>query len=340
MVVALVAVWWYDFGRPGAHNENSGSVDSKGWRPAVPDNNDLINLGGRDFMRLHPVISLQHQAGAVVVERVIKGNPVNSVGRVSRQCRVLYGNIAPVGNFMGMNLSHANQSREAVRINLSMQPPGVPLFHRPYNNDQNFRVTLVDRQGIGNVNFFITEFVDGCSVYIEGSRTAPTAYHINAVSTMRRPSWRQFFWSEDRKQQADWQAKYAKMDQRFRTDGPVVKSVQNALPGTLPLPTKLENHDYMDDLGLNLALLQLNHKAPTILMGQTVDGFELMAQQGTVFGQRHAASGEWKFYVQRRAFLRYLHLNANGAPTGVGYQWLVESVQQFWPTAKTGRTVV
>jgi hypothetical protein len=35
-------------------------------------------------------------------------------------------------------------------------------------------------------------------------------------------------------------------------------------------PSKLENHDYMGDLGLDLNALQLANKAPTVLGGQTV----------------------------------------------------------------------
>jgi hypothetical protein len=113
------------------------------------------------------------------------------------------------------------------------------------------------------------------------------------------------------------------------------------LPGTLP-PTKLENHDYMGDLGLNLPLLQLNSKAPTFLLGQSVDGFEFLAQQGTVFGERNTVTQTWKFYVQRRALLRYLHITPGGVPTPIGNQcqWVVVNVEQFWPTAKTGRVVV
>jgi len=300
-------------------------------------NAKLINLGGRDFMRLYPVVSLQLAPGGGGA-RVVKGDPVNSLASVDKACRILYANITPVLTYMGLALTHTAVSKKAVCFTLGMAGPGVPIFHLPYNNDQNFRVTLVDRQGIGNVNFFLTEFVDGCSVYIEGSRTAPTAYHINAVSTRRRKKWNQFHWSDARKRQADWDAKYAKMDQRFKTEGTVVKTVHLNTPG-MPAPTKLENHDYMGDLGLNLANLQLTNKAPMFLGGQSVDGFELMAQQGTVFGARDAGNGEWKFYIQRRALLRYLHANAAGAPTQLGFQWLVASVEQFWPTAKTGRAV-
>jgi hypothetical protein len=305
-------------------------------------NNKLLALGGRDFMRLHPLVTMQAGGGGGGA-RNIKGNPGNSVGSVDKACRILYGNIAALPAYMGLPLTHTVNSRKAVGITLSMIAPGIPLFHLPYNNDQNYRVTLVDRQAIGNVNFFLTEFVDGCSVYVEGAATGPTVYHINAQNTVRQKSMKQFFWSDQRKRAADWQAKYAKMDQRFKTEGTQVKSVYNAtLPGALPVPppTKLENHDYMGDLGLNLALLQLNHKAPNNLGGQVVDGFELMAQQGTVFGERHPVANTWKFYVQRRAFLRYLHLNPGGVPTTLGYQWVVVNVEQFWPTAKTGRVVV
>ncbi|WP_031497308.1 hypothetical protein [Bryobacter aggregatus] len=302
------------------------------------DNNKLTLLGGRDFMRLHPVVALHYGGGGV--PRTIKGNGATGLASVDSACRILWANVNPVINYMGLNLAHTTMSRKAVSLTLSTVAPGVPIFHLPYNNDQNFRVTLVDRQGVGNVNFFITEFVDGCSVYIEGSRTAPTAYHINAVSTQRRTSWKQFYWSDARKRRADWRAKYAKMDHRFKTEGNIAKSVMNALPGTLPPPTKIENHDYMGDLGLNLAALQHANRAPTVMMGQSVDGFELMAQQGTIFGERNIGSGEWKFYVQRRALLRYLHIDIHGVPTQLGFQWMVVNVEQFWPTAKTGRIVV
>ncbi len=301
------------------------------------DNNRLLLLGGRDFMRLYPVVSLQAAGGGGV--RVIKGDSVNSLARVGSGSRILYGTITPLNNYNGLPLVHAQASKKAVRITLSGAGPGVPLFHLPYNNDQNFRVTLVDRQGVGNVNFFITEFVDGCSVYIEGTRAAPTAYHINAVSTRRPKSWKQFYWSDGRKRQADWRAKYAKMDQRFKTQGNKVWTVQLNAPG-LQQPTKLENHDYMGDLGLDLNNLQGANKAPLNINGQTVDGFELMAQQGTVFGERNTGTGEWKFYIQRRAFVRYFHIPPmGGQPVQLAFQWIVDSVEQFWPNPKTGRLV-
>ena len=45
------------------------------------------------------------------------------------------------------------------------------------------------------------------------------------------------------------------------------------------------------------------------------------------------------FFIQRRALLRYLHLGGGGLPVALGFQWLVASVEQFWPTAKTGSVV-
>lgn len=302
----------------------------------MSDNNTLLAMGGRDFMRLYPVVSLQRADGGP--ERVIKGDPINSLARVASTSRVLFGNLAAMNNYMGLNLVTAPHCRDCVRITLGTAGPGVPLFHLPYNNDQNFRVTLLDKQNVGNVNFFITEFVDGCSVYVEGDPAGPTAYHINAVNTHRTKNWKQFYWSDNKKRRADWQAKYAKMDQRFKTEGTMARSVQNDVNGQFPRPTKLENHDYMGDLGLNLAALQMAQKSPTHAGPQSIDGFELLSQQGTIFGEKRG--GIWKFYVQRRALVRYLHLPANGIPVPLSSQWVVHSVEQFWPTAKTGRVVV
>jgi len=223
-----------------------------------------------------------------------------------------------------------------VQISLSANAPGVPIFHLPYNNDQNHRVTLLDRQGIGNADVFLTEFVDGCSIYVEGSRTTPTVYHINAVSIHRVPRlWR--YWTAKAKFKADWRAKVANMDHRFQTDAAHrPKVVRNALPGTLPPPTKLENQDYMAPVNLDVATLQAHNKVPTAVGGIVVDGLEAIAQQCTVFGGRNTGTGEWTFYVQKRIFVGYL---AVGAPAPLGYQWLITSVDEFWPNPTTGRLV-
>jgi hypothetical protein len=42
---------------------------------------------------------------------------------------------------------------------------------------------------------------------------------------------------------------------------------------------------------------------------------------------------QWRFVSPGR------RAAAETEPTQLGYQWLVASVEQFWPTAKTGRAV-
>jgi hypothetical protein len=298
------------------------------------DENKLVNLGALAFFRLHPLVSMQGAGGGGV--RVIKGDAVNGQGSVDKACRILHGTIGPVVNYNGILLTHAPNCRKAVRATLGMGVAGIPIFHLPYNNDQNFRVTLVDRQGIGNVNVFLTEFVDGCSIYIEGSRTAPTAYHINAVS-VRRPRRRIEFWSTREKRRRDWVSKSRHMDQRFQNDpNHRPKSVVNALPGALlPISTKLENEDYMAPVNLDVPTLQFQMKVPLFVGPDAVDGVEIMAQQGSVFGERDPGNGEWTFYVQKRVLLAFL----NHAAGRIGFQWLITSVDEFWPNTTTGRPV-
>jgi hypothetical protein len=66
-----------------------------------------------------------------------------------------------------------------------------------------------------------------------------------------------------------------------------------------------------------------------------VDGVEIMAQQGSVFGERDPGNGEWTFYVQKRILLAFL----NHAAGRIGFQWLITSVDEFWPNTDTGRPV-
>src|SRR4029077_11827037 len=149
---------------------------------------------------------------------------------------------------------YTHNCRKAVKVDISNFGGTIPLFHLPYNNDENYRITLVDRQGIGNVNFFLTELVNGCSVYVEGTPQAPTVYHINAIST--RHDWALwapfrytgvalYNWSTwSSMNDWNWSAKSNKMDTRFKSDKQKPKSVRNLVPGLVPA-SKVENQDYM-----------------------------------------------------------------------------------------------
>jgi hypothetical protein len=273
----------------------------------------------------------------------VTGDPVAAQGIVARNKRELFGTFSHnVGDPAQVTSAHSNVP---VTLTLNDQGPGLAVFFLPYQNDQNFRTTLVDKQGLA-ADLFMTDLVDGCSVYVEGTPTAPTVYHINAVGTTAPPQA-----MPANQTAANWAAKYARMDDRFRHDAlklahgahgvRLPKRVRQMDPNLL-LPGKLENHNYMimppqaPVFEGTLAALQGAGRAPQNISGQSVDRMELLATQGTVFGVRSPA-GLWSFHVQRRAIVGYYHVPAPPNP-GVllGRQWIVRDVLQFWPNAITG----
>lgn len=309
------------------------------------DNVKFNNLGARDFFRLHPVVSMVNAPAVVgmpaLVARVIKGDPVNGQASVGGTSRILYANFEGLTTYQNLQMTWGTACRKPVKVVIGGHA-GIPFFHLPYNNDENYRITLNDKQGIGNVNLFLTEFVDGCSVYVEGTPQHPTVYHINAKSTER--AWSLFSplrVTAGLQRQADWYAKYQRMDQRFKTDA---AKPQRVLAGVgLRPPTKVENHDYMLDATQEgvimgqLANFQAQNKIPLMVAGHNVDRMGLFACQGSVFGERDAGLGTWKFYIQRRVLVGYFR---NASPYPLGFQWLVLSADQFWPTNKVGSVVV
>lgn len=308
------------------------------------DNVKFNNMRARDFFRLHPLVAMVNAPPVVGLPpapaRVIKGDPNAGQGSVGGTSRILYANIEGLTTYQNLQLTWSTACRKPVKFSIG-GPAGIPFFHLPYNNDQNFRITLHDKQGIGNVNLFLTEFVDGCSIYVEGTLQNPTVYHINAKSTERAWSvYSPFRITAAIQRQADWYAKYSRMDQRFQNDA---TKPHRVLAGVgIRQPTKVENHDYMLDsteearvMG-QLANFQAQNKIPLIVGGYNVDRMGLFACQGSVFGERDPGAGSWKFYIQKRVLVGYFR---NASPVPLGFQWLIVSVDQFWPTNKTGSIV-
>jgi hypothetical protein len=308
----------------------------------MADNNKFNAMRARDFFRIHPLVMMSAPpGGGGGGARVIKGDPLNAQASVGSGTRILYANIDGLRTYQNLPLTWTPLCRKPVRVTIG-GGVGIPLFHLPYNNDENYRITLNDQQGIGNVNLFLTEFVDGCSVYVEGTRQNPTVYHINAKSTLR--AWSVFSplrVTESLRRAADWQAKYDRMDDRFKNDG--AKPHRVIANVGLSQATKVENHDYMlgpDQEGPvigQLATYQAHGRVPLNHKGQTVDRIVILACQGSVFGERDPGAGTWKFYIQKRVLIGLYH---NGTPMALDYQWLILSVEQFWPNAKTGSLVV
>lgn len=297
---------------------------------------------------------------------VVKGNTATQQS-VSKGLRVHYAHFSAFYDARFVVTSPACPNE--VRIAVDDAAAGVPVFYLPYQNNQNFRITLdATGPGAGAVDFFMTELVDGCSVYIEGTAQKPTAYHINAAGfadsggsptslagLATAAGLNLAGMSDGQKHHLKFGLKSAHMDLRFQNDAALrPQAVLAGGPGLLQA-RKVENDDYMlrpnsneeRAFGLTLPALQAVQKAPNQVNGKSVDRMEVVSTQGFIFGLR--SGGAWKFYGQRKVLVEYFHRsNAVSAKlqqtfrgtarplASLGMQWIVRDVIQFWPAAKLG----
>jgi hypothetical protein len=373
------------------------------------DNATFNQMGAKAFLKRYPVLNVGAGTGYVaqikdVVQKTytrdvygdaVEGKPSPKIGevtvtandlpspdklrRIAGDHRVSYMNIEQDTGILATqsNVTTPN-SGAPVKISIYDTNPGgrIPCFYLPYAQDHNYRVTLVNKQNIANVNFFLTDIVNGCSVYVEGTPSAPTVYHLNAYSTLptnkkgvevsRMPKY-----ADDKKLfNAGWDLKWQSMDVRFKTDTVLDGRVKRPSRVELNDPTlrpanKLQGPDYQIWPGpptkafeSSLHWFQTATRAPNTVNGTAVDEMELdggtSGSQGFVFGLRDNG-GNWRFYVQRNALVKYWHNAADHLGTGekirktlsrdlparqhVGTHWLLRGVQQFWPEAKTGQAV-
>jgi hypothetical protein len=64
-----------------------------------------------------------------------------------------------------------------------------PMYYSHWKPNSSVKITLKDRRKNktgSEPNFFMTAVVNGCSIYIEGSRKHPTVYHMNAMGTTNK----------------------------------------------------------------------------------------------------------------------------------------------------------
>jgi len=292
-------------------------------------------------------VPLPHGRNAVRANRLKDHRDGQS--SVSGDARVLYCDIVPLNSPL-YNI-HTAVSREPVKILISHRNGPIPFFHLPYQDNYNIRLTLKDKQNVGNVNFFLTEIINGCSVYVEGTRQQPTVYHINAIGTKcqfnlfsphtwsRHPvvRWGKVWSGRDQKGR---QKRYNKMDERFARDKQKPKAVRYNVPG-LRNARKIEYRHYMtpnhlaNGITSQFGNLQNAPKAPLWVNGIDVESMKFLASEGAVFGVRE--NGNWKFYVQKRVVVQYF--NDGPPPTSLGVQQLILGVEEFWPGTGTGDTV-
>jgi hypothetical protein len=314
-------------------------------------NADFIRLGAKLFLEqcpLYPRLGRELEDTDLPQKPLLRRNHPGDKGKTALDSvpglsRVRYGEIS---NAEGTSITNAKQKtgdplglrqNSALHVmNINPHDPEqirIALFYLPYQDDHNFRITLKLKPNESEgrpVTFFITEPVDGCSVYIEGTRQVPTAYHINAVGTHGAGGER-----ENGKFENDsrvWHARWGHMDQRFKTEGTKTWTVQRGVG--LVRATKVENDDYMirDSSVMAVFTEAARRSMPKKIDGQKASELRMFTQ-GTVFGCLEPDG--WHFYVQRR--LHVVYTKESGAP--IAGMWVPLAVKEFWPTVETGRAV-
>ncbi len=341
-------------------------------------NNATFNLlGARDFFREYPVVYVGGASGVTwkpsAVTAVSAG--AGDLQIVSSGTRISYCAFSQFTDPMNTGGVTTATNKEQTRIDVFAADPGggIPLFYLPYALNHNRRMTLTDKQHIGGVSLFLTDLVDGCSLYVEGSPDKPSVYHINANREKPNGMADLSQTMSTRNRLKSWKHKWAHMDQRFHVEGADVSSIAGKIakptrPAAAPLPnlqppSKVESRDYMlitknqdEAFAGMLGQMQVTTRCPSVLNGQSVDSLEIAHSQGTVFGV--ATGGMWKFYVQKRVLALFFHHNlvpiANQSLSQrakgifgpqpytkmiLGSEWIIRTVDQFWPTVKTGRLV-
>lgn len=318
---------------------------------------DFIRLGAKAFFEQHPLVpSLLPSNQGVPIGAQPKPllkrsdghgwDPTTSLDSVPGLSRVRYGEIvntegsidAYLKQFSGDPLG-LRKTSVLHRLRVHSFDTGnalVPLFYLPYRNDYNIRITLKAKPAepeLRGIHFFVTEPVDGCSVYVEGTRQEPTVYHINAQNTKRKGQGTTGNFAHDSRV---WRTKWRHMDTRFRSEGKNSWTVQRAVG--LVQACKVENDDYMIRAPEQMSAYV---RAARDAMPKRIDGRKpddlFITTQGTVFGCLEADG--WHFYVQRRLQVVYQQTAGQQAPVALGSVWVPLAVKEFWPTTETGRAV-
>lgn len=307
-----------------------------------------------------------------VVQRTIRMQPPSDQARiVEKDHRVAYCEVSlDTTGMAALSTIQADRSREPVKLQIfGDDPTGTRLacFYLPYQDDSNHRITLHDRSGAVNPAFFITDIVNGCSVYVEGTATKPTVYHLNAKGTLPKKKTSDLTpvtlmpkYSENRKLfERGWELKWETMDARVRNDAPAPSSTAGLASRST---YKVEAPDYQVWPGppataflASLAQLQAQCRVPRLIGTDSVDELDLQTSEGTVFGVREGTN--WRFFVQKKVLVSLIHHAAPAKLTRtdrmakffsgkspvakrvIGTQWVIRTVDEFYPRQSSGRMI-
>jgi hypothetical protein len=342
----------------------------------MPDNATFLRQGAKEFLRRYPVTFIQIIGASSVGPTAkatwtppTKGDAAAGQGSVTKAKRVWDVTFSARADPFATVTSP--RCPTPVRATLDTNGAGISTFYLPYQNNENYRITL-DANGPGgaNVHFFMTELVDGCSVYIEGTQDKPTCYHINAnayaqtndptqphhltaLAALAGTNLAGLNSQQVHDIQFGFKSQY--MDNRYQNDA--AHRPKTVVAGVnLQQAKKVEEQDYMivpgtaNETAFNttMAALKALQIVPTHVNGKSVDEMRFVTSQGFIFGIRTGVN--WKFYVQRKALVEYFHrthaigAKFNQAVKGIprpmislGMQNIVRDVKQYWPTSKVGR---
>ncbi len=220
-----------------------------------------------------------------------------------------------------------------------------PVYYLPWAADANYRMQLkpsphapaLDPLGATiDPDVFVTAAVQGCSIFVEGSRQQPVVYHLNATGLpgdlggsplVALPVVR---------------AKVQDMTRRYNLAS-VGANRKNL--GAASTRGAVHMSDYMPemltDVGMNT--LAARHATPPWTMSSLLGAYgtqqawpfqiTLLLQFGTIFGVRKA--GDWSFYAQTRTRIEYdyeaLPWYPGGARTKATKREWVAAGRRFWP---------
>jgi hypothetical protein len=276
----------------------------------MSDNTTFTNLGAQRFFNRYPVCDISMLVETVPIQydkitrfkleaqRRVFNTPYQATQRVDRFVggykpvtgrparadelqvvdkthRVHFFDITGPGDRGRLSTVTATKSLTPVTFTLRSDPqPGwLPLFYLPYDLNRFRRITLRDKQGVGNVNFFLTDIVDGCSVYIEGTPQNPSVSHINANSVLPTGHAELPSRAQPAERKAAWTTKADHMQQRFDNAAKPTRVVAND-PSLSPA-RKVDYKHYgfrvkQDEDNFEAMLATLQHKSRVPLQGKRI----------------------------------------------------------------------
>lgn len=253
---------------------------------------------------------------------------------IDHRNRVAYGDV-DVGQ-----AAAGYQGAKVIRIADDYAPGLFPMFWLPYKQNDTRKMTLKDRRDErvarregGDPRVFFTSALNGCSVFIEGSREHPTVTHANA-GTFRVTEGP----IDDLKTHDDRIARTLEIERRIaRLPRPSSLTTPGKVPGqTLAPAAILHGHNYlpnyfrdsqnnqnkqdlMEAVYVQQAMAVLG-VAPANIVRTRVDHTAL------VFGAKSRQTNQWEFWVQQRARVFFSLAVGNPLIALVG-----RKVKPFWP---------